>query len=75
MNSSLLISELKINNKNVRWLAYEMSKRGVRVSSSALYKKLRGDSQFTVPEINEITKILNLGRDGMYRIFFGDFVS
>lgn len=75
MNSNLLIAELKKRAKNVRWLASEMSNNGVAISSSTLYKKLRGVSQFTVPEINEITKILKLGKKDMYDIFFGELVS
>lgn len=75
MGPSELLNELKNRGYNVRWLSKEMNSNGVNASTSTIYKKIRGVSQFTVPEIKVIQEILELNNDEMYHIFFGELVS
>ncbi|AOO75985.1 hypothetical protein NE293_10305 [Latilactobacillus curvatus] len=75
MGPSELLNELKKRGYNVRWLSKEMNSNGVNASTSTIYKKIRGVSQFTVPEIKVIQEILGLNNDEMYHIFFGELVS
>lgn len=63
-------------------LEYEMKKRGVSVeqlcrevgfSKSAFYRKIKGKSDFTVPEVQKIVDYLSLGSP--MGIFFAYEVS
>lgn len=75
MGSDELLKELKEKGYNVRWLSREMCYRNVNASPSTIYKKIRGVSQFTAPEIKVIQDILELDNEKMYHIFFGELVS
>lgn len=72
MGPSELLNELKKRGYNVRWLSKEMNSNGVNASTSTIYKKIRGVSQFTVPEIKVIQEILGLNNDEMYHIFLAN---
>lgn len=61
--------------KNVDWLERQMTKNGEQVSRSAIYKKLRGESEFTAQQIKVISKVMNFTNDEMLDIFFEELVS
>ncbi|MCT3525922.1 hypothetical protein EFR28_08050 [Latilactobacillus curvatus] len=75
MSSSELLKELKKQGYSVRDLSKEMCLRNVNASPSTIYKKIRGVSQFTAPEIKVIQDILEIDNARMYHIFFGELVS
>ena len=51
MKSNVLMAKLKLLNKNIDWLVTEMAKVGEMTTRSTVYKKLRGESEFTAGEI------------------------
>lgn len=75
MKSNLLLGQLKSKGKNVEWLIKEMGKMNTKISYSTMYKKLRGESEFTAPEIKSISQIMGYSKDEMYSIFFEELVS
>lgn len=75
MKANIFLGALKVKNKNVEWLVEEMSHSGVSISKSTIYKKLRGDSEFTAPEIKTISKIMGFTEKEMLDIFFAELVS
>lgn len=75
MKSNLLLGQLKSKGKNVEWLIKEMGKMNTKISYSTMYKKLRGESEFTAPEIKSISQIMGYSKDEMYNIFFEELVS
>lgn len=75
MKSNVLLGALKSKGKNITWIVEEMNNRGVSISISTIYKKLRGESEFNAPEIKAITEIMNFSKDQMYDIFFEELVS
>ncbi|MEL1267834.1 BetR domain protein, partial [Staphylococcus aureus] len=42
---------------------------------SAYYSRIRGEQEFDIKEIKTIVKVLNLTREEMNDIFFGELVS
>ena len=75
MKSNIFLGLLKSKGKNVDWLSDRMIEEGEQVSRSTIYKKLRGVSEFTAPEIKTISKVMELSNDVMLDIFFGELVS
>lgn len=75
MNSNVFLGRLKTKGNNVDWLVHMMKDKGVKVTSSTIYKKLRGESEFTAPEIKVISEIMDFTKDEMYNIFFEELVS
>ena len=75
MKSNVFLGLLKSKGKNVDWLSDRMIEEGERVSRSTIYKKLRGESEFTAPEIKTISKVMELSNDVMLDIFFEELVS
>ena len=75
MKSNVFLGALKSKGKNITWIVKEMNDRGVSISVSTIYKKLRGESEFNAPEIKAITEIMNFSKDQMYDIFFEELVS
>ena len=75
MKSNEFLGLLKTKGKNVDWLSDRMIEECERVSRSAIYKKLRGESEFTAPEIKIISKVMELSNDVMLDIFFEELVS
>lgn len=75
MKSNVFLGALKSKGKNITWIVEEMNNRGVSISVSTIYKKLRGESEFNAPEIKAITEIMNFSKDQMYDIFFEELVS
>lgn len=75
MKSNVFLGALKSKGKNITWIVKEMNNRGVSISVSTIYKKLRGESEFNAPEIKAITEIMNFSKDQMYDIFFEELVS
>ncbi|MCO8296470.1 hypothetical protein [Tetragenococcus halophilus] len=75
MKSNLFLGKLKVNGRNVDWLVNQMQKHGRYISKSTIYKKLRGDTEFTAGEIKTISEIMNFSEKEMYDIFFEELVS
>ena len=75
MKSNVLMAKLKLLNKNIDWLVTEMAKVGEMTTRSTVYKKLRGESEFTAGEIKAISKVMDLSTDETMDIFFADLVS
>mgnify|MGYP003589950276 FL=1 len=75
MKSNVFLGLLKSKGKNVDWLSDRMIEEGEQVSRSTIYKKLRGESEFTAPEIKTISKVMELSNDVMLDIFFEELVS
>lgn len=75
MKSNEFLGRLKSMGKNVDWLESQMNESGEQVSRSAIYKKLRGDSEFTAQQIKVISKVMNFTNDEMLDIFFEELVS
>ena len=75
MKSNVFLGLLKSKGKNVDWLSDRMIEEGEQVSRSTIYKKLRGESEFTAPEIKTISKVMELSNDVMLDIFFEELMS
>ena len=75
MKSNVFLGLLKSKGKNVDWLSDRMIEEGEQVSRSTIYKKLRGETEFTAPEIKTISKVMELSNDVMLDIFFEELVS
>lgn len=75
MKKDVFLGQLKMNGKNIKWVVSELAKHDVEVTESTVYKKLRGDSEFTAPEIKAISKIMGYSKEEMYDIFFEELVS
>jgi len=75
MDANLLKGTLRIKGYSIAQMVAAMNKESVKISNSTFYKKLRGESEFTAPEITAITKIANLSKEEMYNIFFKELVS
>ncbi|CAM3226313.1 hypothetical protein GHI93_06445 [Lactococcus hircilactis] len=75
MKSNEFLGRLKSMGKNVDWLESQMNESGEQVSRSAIYKKLRGESEFTAQQIKVISKVMNFTNDEMLDIFFEELVS
>lgn len=75
MKSNVFLGLLKSKGKNVDWLSDRMIEEGEQVSRSTIYKKLRGESEFTAPEIKTISKVMDFSNDVMLDIFFEELVS
>lgn len=75
MKSNVLMAKLKLLNKNIDWLVAEMAKVGEMTTRSTVYKKLRGESEFTAGEIKAISKVMGLSSDETMDIFFAELVS
>lgn len=70
MNTTLLKAQIILNNKKVSDVAKELG-----ISKSALYRKLRGETEFTRQEISTIIKYLRLNVNIAMEIFFNEKVS
>jgi hypothetical protein len=75
MKTNKFLGLLKSKGENVDWLSDRIVEEGERISRSAIYKKLRGDSEFTAQEIKIISKIMDFTNDEMLDIFFEELVS
>lgn len=75
MKSNEFLGELKKQGKNVPWLSEQLKENEHPVSVSTIYKKLRGDSEFTAAEIKIISQALNFSNEKMFDIFFEELVS
>ncbi|HBJ2612331.1 TPA: XRE family transcriptional regulator [Clostridium botulinum] len=70
MNVALLKSQIILNNKKIPEIAEDL-----KISKSAFYRKLRGDSEFTRQEISKLITLLNLNIETAMEIFFSVKVS
>lgn len=69
---------------NTNLLKAEMVKRGINgqnlssqigISESAFYRKLNGTSEFTINEMKDIARVLNMDHEAIIEVFFADQVS
>lgn len=75
MKSNVFLGQLKMQGHNVEWLLDQMAERGLSISKSTIYKKLRGESEFNALEIKIISDIMQYSEKEMYDIFFEELVS
>lgn len=75
MKSNVFLGQLKMQGRNVEWLLNQMAERGLSISKSTIYKKLRGESEFNALEIKVISDIMQYSEKEMYDIFFEELVS
>lgn len=61
--------------KQVNEFLLELEKKGLKISKTSYYRKLNGVHEFTAKEIKIITQVLDLSKDEMNEIFFGELVS
>lgn len=70
MNFNELRAELKRKNMTIEKLAVKIA-----ISRSAMLRKINGQTEFTLGEINRIRKVLNLDYQQFDRVFFNCEVS
>lgn len=70
MQMNVLKSKLALCNKSIEELANDIG-----INKATFYRKMKGDSEFTRKEINDIATILNLDQDDIIMIFFNQEVS
>ncbi|MGF2059319.1 hypothetical protein [Enterococcus innesii] len=75
MKSNVFLGQLKMRGRNIEWLLNQMAERGLSISKSTIYKKLRGESEFNALEIKVISDIMQYSEKEMYDIFFEELVS
>ena len=74
MKSNVFLGQLKMQGRNVEWLLNQMAERGLSISKSTIYKKLRGESEFNALEIKTISDIMQYSEKEMYDIFFEELL-
>lgn len=45
------------------------------INVATLYRKLNGESDFSLSELRELKKLFNLSKDDVDRIFFGELLT
>lgn len=70
METKLLKSKMILAGKKPKDLC-----KAAGIGESTFYKKLRGISDFTKPEIEAIAKEIGLNREEVMNIFFNDLVA
>ncbi|EPH89679.1 hypothetical protein NGG61_13200 [Enterococcus casseliflavus] len=75
MKANVFLGKLKAMGKNVEWLVGRLAEQDEYISYSTVYKKLRGQSEFTAPEIKAISKVMGFTNEEMLDIFFEELVS
>lgn len=70
MDTKLLKAKMVLAGKTVKTLCEETG-----MAESTFYKKLRGVTEFTKPEIEMIAKSTKMTPDEMLKIFFGNMVA
>lgn len=61
---------LKERGRSVRWLLEQLKDTEASMSYSTIYKKLRGESEFTLSEIKQLSNILNFSDQEIMSVFF-----
>lgn len=67
INTNKLKGKIVENGLNVEALAHQME-----LDITTVYRKIRGESDFTVREVSEIASILKLSEDDLTAIFFAN---
>lgn len=70
MNKEIFLSHLKDRGGSVTWLIEQLRDTDASMSYSTIYKKLRGESEFTLSEIKQLSKILKFSDHDLMAIFF-----
>lgn len=70
MNTVLLKSQIVLHNKKMMDVANKL-----QISKSALYRKLKGNTEFTRSEIETLINYLGLSVETAMEIFFNEKVS
>lgn len=66
---------LSQRKKQVNEFLSELENEGLKLSKTSYYRKINGIQEFTAKEIKFIAKVLELSKDEMNEIFFGELVS
>lgn len=72
MDYSKLKAKVTLNNTNIETLVDQMKDCGISVSRNTLYRRFRGESEFTREEILALKSILNLTQAEVLEIFFSE---
>lgn len=75
MNKAKLYSALAMKEMHVNEFLKKLNNQGLKISKSAYYSRIRGEQEFDIKEIKTIVKVLDLSREQMNDIFFGELVS
>ncbi|MFS1036596.1 hypothetical protein ACFC84_03315 [Enterococcus casseliflavus] len=75
MNKEMFLIYLKERGRSVRWLLEQLKDTEASMSYSTIYKKLRGESEFTLSEIKQLSNILNFSDQEIMSVFFNFRVS
>lgn len=67
MNINLLMSQLALKGKKVTDIASMLS-----ISKTAIYRKFKGDSDFTRQEISKMIEYLSIDTELAMKIFFNE---
>lgn len=70
MNSNLLKAQIILSGKRIADVADKLN-----ISKSALYRKMKGETEFTRNEIEQIIEFLNLNISKAVEIFFSEKVA
>lgn len=70
MNKEMFLIYLKERGRSVRWLLEQLKDTEASMSYSTIYKKLRGESEFTLSEIKQLSNILNFSDQEIMSVFF-----
>lgn len=65
MDTNLLKSQIVLKGQNVSGISNILG-----ISKSALYRKLKGQSEFTRTEIVKLVNLLEIEKEKAYEIFF-----
>ncbi|PHK50754.1 BetR domain protein [Staphylococcus edaphicus] len=72
MNTNNLKAEVTRSGMSIEEFLYKINSKGIKMSKSSYYKRLRGTYEFDRKEILVITDVLNLSKQQMNDIFFGE---
>ena len=70
MNFNLLKSQIALKGKSLKEIAFKL-----KISKSALYRKMHGKSEFTRREISVLISFLDIDIEQAMQIFFTEKVS
>jgi predicted DNA-binding protein YlxM (UPF0122 family) len=70
MNINLLKSEFVLKDIKIEAAAKELN-----ISKSSMYRKIKGTSEFTRKELQDLMRVLDLSREKAMEIFFSQEVS
>ncbi|MFC1256490.1 MULTISPECIES: helix-turn-helix domain-containing protein [Staphylococcus] len=75
MDTSKLKSKMIYNKVKLPKLLELLNEKGIVISKSSYYKRMRGEVEFSLTEIRAISEILELTPEDIMDIFFDHKVS